>query len=570
MAIEEPSPSPATSHKPEANHSAKNQDNVWVPGKIRRLPWLGLGALSGVVIAIFAALGVLVASNGQPVDSWSVQPTVFLALASAASNILLHFAFLKGVTIAWWGQASKSDNKVGDLHRTWDHGNNLWGAVTAGRRFNVVALACILVAVTPINNVLLQRAARSVGEDFSTTKTDLRVPVARRLPQGYSASTGQKTDEPSLFTGDFSEVIQAASDDDTIRVKSSGCTGRCNATIQGAGLVPSCKRHKMHAFHTLFETAFLWNQTKFGRYDCFGHEFITLNIAYQGGNASTCDNDLTVNNCTFSPAIVQYPVEIDGDGGAIRIQPRTTMYDDKVVEKSQYTYHSAQCEIGTVPNTTFGGFALGLNNLYASNAYQIVGLSNGLLETAGSMSNRYAHGNQDASRSDVCKVYFTDPSQELLQAVRELMFRSALASATASDRQHVTAHQVYKKPIFRWQSSYLVVALIVTGLAVMAVLPLYNGYWNFGRNVSMSPVEIAKAFGAPTLQGVNPNAEAKGLVGAVGSREVRYGVVGGADEDAIANDGCKLASTPDRLPQKLEVEESGLVREPKAGERFVG
>lgn len=33
----------------------------------------------------------------------------------------------------------------------------------------------------------------------------------------------------------------------------------------------------------------------------------------------------------------------------------------------------------------------------------------------------------------------------------------------------------------------------------LIVLPLYYGFWQLGRNVSLSPVEIAHTFGAPIL-----------------------------------------------------------------------
>ena len=70
--------------------------------------------------------------------------------------------------------------------------------------------------------------------------------------------------------------------------------------------------------------------------------------------------------------------------------------------------------------------------------------------------------------------------------------------------------------------------------AVCGVVPLFYGFWALGRTTSMSPVEVAKAFGAEVLVGVGgSNSTAEGIAGSKGGRTVvvRYGevsvVVGG-------------------------------------------
>ena len=46
--------------------------------------------------------------------------------------------------------------------------------------------------------------------------------------------------------------------------------------------------------------------------------------------------------------------------------------------------------------------------------------------------------------------------------------------------------------------------------------------WTLGRDVSMSPLEVAKAFNAPLLAAEHSNAEVEELVKSVGARRVRY------------------------------------------------
>jgi hypothetical protein len=104
-----------------------------------------LGALSGII----AAVVVLSVSNNQPISQRPVQPTVYLPIASAATNVCIHFTFTEAVTIAWSRRAFQTT--LADLHRTWEYGQSLGEAPISGRHFNLIALASILMALAPIN-----------------------------------------------------------------------------------------------------------------------------------------------------------------------------------------------------------------------------------------------------------------------------------------------------------------------------------------------------------------------------------------------------------------------------------
>lgn len=65
---------------------------TWKAGAWSQFQWRGLGALFGACLTLVGAIAVLAVSDGQPVDSWVTQPTVYLAIAAAATNVLLHYA----------------------------------------------------------------------------------------------------------------------------------------------------------------------------------------------------------------------------------------------------------------------------------------------------------------------------------------------------------------------------------------------------------------------------------------------------------------------------------------------
>ena len=78
----------------------------------------------------------------------------------------------------------------------------------------------------------------------------------------------------------------------------------------------------------------------------------------------------------------------------------------------------------------------------------------------------------------------------------------------------------------------------------------------------MSPIELARAFGAPSLESHDSNSNAKTLLKDVGRQEVRYG----ASTSTTAAD----ASDDRQSRSQLVMSRPDLVRSPKVGEIFSG
>lgn len=88
--------------------------------------------------------------------------------------------------------------------------------------------------------------------------------------------------------------------------------------------------------------------------------------------------------------------------------------------------------------------------------------------------------------------------------------------------------------------------------------------------VSFSPIEIAKAFDAPLLQGANTNAGAKGLVRDIGSMHVRYGAVK-QDQALMTEDDSKheiYASGTDEPCDRLVFGLADKTIRPRQGQVF--
>lgn len=81
---------------------------------------------------------------------------------------------------------------------------------------------------------------------------------------------------------------------------------------------------------------------------------------------------------------------------------------------------------------------------------------------------------------------------------------------------------------------------MVITLAWLSIISTYWGWWRIGRPVSMSPLEIAKAFDAPLMQESSQNGTVDDHLRAVGSMRLRYGF---HDSGALVSKTIHLANT---------------------------
>lgn len=187
-------------------------------------------------------------------------------------------------------------------------------------------------------------------------------------------------------------------------------------------------------------------------------------------------------------------------------------------------------------------------------------------------------------------VGWNDPTNLIMEAFDEIMLRTAVATAYADVLQNVTwiyansnlnsvsaparngsdadkyrlmpamqtVNMSQKRTIQVYVSNY---AFLAAGVAVMllafiGVMPLFYGFWDLGRDVTLSPIETAKAFGAAVLdtEGVSSNATATAIAKSeTGRLLVRYGEVPGSE----AGDGARLRFGG-----------AGSVKEPQSGRMY--
>jgi hypothetical protein len=81
----------------------------------------------------------------------------------------------------------------------------------------------------------------------------------------------------------------------------------------------------------------------------------------------------------------------------------------------------------------------------------------------------------------------------------------------------------FEEAVYEVQPQWLAGAFALIVIACLSILPTYWGWWHLGRPVSMSFLEIAKAFDAPLMHRANPNGTFEDHLRSVGDTCVRYG-----------------------------------------------
>lgn len=109
--------------------------------------------------------------------------------------------------------------------------------------------------------------------------------------------------------------------------------------------------------------------------------------------------------------------------------------------------------------------------------------------------------------------------------------------------QEAEVRMAFEENVYQTKPDWLAGAFTLMALACLSIAPTYWGWWRLGRPVSMSPLEIAKAFDAPLMQHADPNGTADDHLKIVGGMRVRYGsyatVTGQLESDAIDRLSCR-------------------------------
>lgn len=540
--------------------------NVWSPGFWSQFPYRGVLALFACLCLIIASIVVLSKADGQPISSWTISPTVYLALFMTVLNLLTRFAFNQGATIAWW-RKTLHGGSVTDLHHSWSHADGFWSALFAGRRFNFVTLGSIAATLVVIDQPLIQRAVTVTTAQRNST-IDAAFSVAPEIPWGYTAETTGRGMDGWVMSSAMISAFNDYNSQVPLNVSSLGLDGNYNLTgfIDAAGLSARCTSvstpvdYSGWLYSTIispispFSVAFAMLES-----NANASSQIVMNIAYtngSNGSSSACTGMRTEKVCFLSPATLRYPVTVTGS---------TLTLGDAVLNGSTRGFQPSIFSVVDVPGIdsigslhhwTVGGLFIAAKGLFSANAtYSNSGAIGWTLSLPDTLSNQFLDfwtskatvENQTAASgvnftlantggfAEPCKANWTDPTTFILTALNSMAFRVAMKAAeqgapyrntnASAPAQVASMTATASVPVYQAEYRYLVASAVLSFCMLLFVVPVFAGWWELGRTFSMNPVETAKAFDAPLLAGPGSNAQLSVLVGAVGARRVMLGEV---------------------------------------------
>ncbi|KAI2462782.1 hypothetical protein F4781DRAFT_441839 [Annulohypoxylon bovei var. microspora] len=491
-------------------------------GSLSRTPVLGFASILGAFVCIIGTAAVLASSNGREHQTWPsadrmLQPSVVLSVLTAATNALLILAFQEGVVISWWRKMTHGGD-LNDCHRYWLYANSIPAAVTAGRHLNKVGLACLMLALVVVDGPILQRA--------STVQ-----PITIEKPGNFSLALYQdisehptgwytgRVKEVDTLSANFTRVLAAYSNGDHVTVRAEGCRGSCQGVVVAPGWDVDCT----------YETRPAVGHPGIGDEVDVGSISVTFGGTEQTGAITVAAvfaphgimQDTIASTCQMQIGLIRHTIDLSADGTTtLRRKPLLSPTND-TVRKDWPSFETAG--LGRFPST-LGGIAFAASRLFSSSVKLYNG---GSLKIQGDGIMAYAYRNSTDDVLGSTEMSWTDPTPDVIAAIQELTFR--WADFYANDTTPLTAaldsSEVLATTVYRSHYGYLGAATAIMLLATLFMMPLFYGWRQLGRGFSLSPVEIAAAFGAPHTAGGNPHADVNTLLKEIGERRVRYSML---------------------------------------------
>ncbi|RYO80751.1 hypothetical protein DL766_010181 [Monosporascus sp. MC13-8B] len=488
-----------------------------------RAPVLGLSALLGALVCSLGTAAVLASSDGKEYESWpspdlSVQPSVVLSVLTASVNAMLLLALHEGATISWWIKMMLGGS-LNDCHRYWNYSNSVWAAVTSGRHFNKVALACLMAAIVVIDGPILQRASTVRSIQVSNPR-NFSMALNQNLldyTTGWYTSRAKMVD---TLSDRFARVLAGYNSREPIVLRAEGCRGTCHGEIIAPGWEVECSNgaQKALGMPEIADKVDIGSiSVEFGGVLNTSVIIVSTLFMPQG-----MEHNLATSKCTMQFARVRHPVELSN--GTVTLS-RLPLSVNRTVERQYPRMETAG--LGIFPST-LGGIAFAVGKQYNS---KISIYNGGGLQVSANGMMGYAYRNSSDDALGTVGMTWADPTADVVAAIQELTFRAAAFHSNATTpMQRIEGHETMQITVYTANYRYLAGGLVLMIVATLAMLPLFHGWWHLGREVTLSPVEIAVAFRAPHTEGGDPNADVYTLLRQIGKRKARYGVI---DENGV-------------------------------------
>ncbi|KAF2451759.1 hypothetical protein P171DRAFT_478783 [Karstenula rhodostoma CBS 690.94] len=567
----------------------------WNPGWRNQWPWVGFAGFMTLVVATAMAIAILGVSNHKRVKDWPferypIQPNVLLNIANQVQNLGLITMIGQGLAIAWWRKALRGSS-LETLHKNHAYSYSFYAIITSGRKFNIVALAALMTKFAVVDSTLFQKATKTViTQQTAYMNSSVTAWIATEWPQNSGGIPSRNDSVNPIKTVDaaWASVIDAYTGKvangkihDLLNANASffDCPYRqeCSGHVKGVGLAFDCntttedidyglqqlsQQGGVESSYPLWDVSFntTWATPE------KPYASVQLNMLYadthHGEQPGSCPGFVTRRSCEIRPAVVEYPLTVmtpseeELAGGNIVTHIKffnqtgsadfgASLDGEQIDQLKVLEYRDLNEQLGQV--STVGALTYVFNNLYGSSA-KLSFREEWDIEVVGSQAQSIFFADsddEDANRCyyDIDKNGRDDPAIVLLRKLNTLSFVAGLylnGAPTTAVEQRKTANMPSQTVLtsvtgiveeYTTNFKYVAGALVATLVTVLLVLPVYWGFWQLGRKVTLGPLEITEAFGAPIItpeRYKNSHGDFSQILKEVGDRRVQYGQLKGA------------------------------------------
>ncbi|KAH7132670.1 hypothetical protein B0J11DRAFT_577572 [Dendryphion nanum] len=554
----------------------------WKAGFWISFPWWGFGALFTITLLTCASTGILLASDGSTPENWKVgddnaQPFVYVSIFEMIMICLILFAFVEGMVIKFWCELLHGST-LSALHDIYESAF-LWPAFRRILRlqFNIVAIACILIATSFLRGPILQRslAVRDNGTFNSTAGVNLNI-APWPIPEYFQSAAKSDQYLQGSITTLFSRSLRGVSAGTPLNIQTPPkceryCTGKVKAFSFKAECSTDSRPLNLSSFFSDCRTCSNPKCTT----DCtaraqneFNAPFFSvrhqssekgqsLNLETIYKNQASCSGAIQIHTCSLTPVTAENSFSIT-DGGidllsvGANIQTNISENVFPVAPSLMQKYWPAAIEalfpsvaVNVTPTGDYSRlrYQKCIGNEKTSTCTDGSTLQATLI--ANDASVMYANLPQAPEQQDpLCGLTWRDPMPDLIYKMQALAFRITVDMANTNDPtftnsiagpdfadlrktwiQAVQVRTSHTRMVYKTDKILVAIGVTLSIISIAAVVPLYNGFWKLGRKVSLNPLEIAKAFAAPMLEGMDGNVSAEMVTVERGGMVVRYGVV---------------------------------------------
>ena len=390
----------------------------------------------------------------------------------------------------------------------------------------IAFVSAMVMFAAGVINPLLQRASRIHNGEISSSPSLSMDLMGNPLGQPFGmVQDGQPAN--MLLLTNFIESVQEWYNNTNIltrNVTGYECLGTCEGSLTVPGLDWNCTTGsaELDFSNTANQGDFMFSVNFTRTENSNGDAVLGLDVIYSSSVDNDCIATMVIEHCDIGLALVQQDIRIQNGSISLADNPSQLL--------SRY---SSPLDAINAPSGTQAGPLSMLNWLgvfYFESSFTLDFIGDNVASNAhGIVPSGQKYQVVNTKTTSLCDYTFTSPVHDILTSMAELLFRTAYDPHKQGQYSMATqtfpVSQTTPELVFVSDYTFAAIAVAIMILALLALIVPLWGWWELGRKVGLSPLETAKAFGAPLLKEATAANDADDLIDLIGDTKVAYGKI---------------------------------------------